>query len=128
VTDEDWHVLRQRRAWVAGGVAPNPFKGEAEEGETIDDMHFDLLAERGAFSIGTPDDVTRGLTALYGDVGGFGTLLYVTGKDMGTWEQRQRSLELFATEVAPRLPSLDRAGTGPVADGSSEGSPVRAVS
>ncbi|MGE0732337.1 MAG: LLM class flavin-dependent oxidoreductase [Acidimicrobiia bacterium] len=97
--------LRQRRAWVAGGIAPNPFSAVAEEGETIDDMHFDLLAERGAFSIGTPDEVARDLTVLYDDVGGFGTLLYVTGKDMGTWAQRQRSLELFAAEVAPRLPT-----------------------
>lgn len=101
--DED---LRLRKAWAAGGVAPNPFIAVAEEGETIDDMHFDLLKDRGAFSIGTPDDVVRDLTRLYDDVGGFGTLLYVTGKDIGTWEQRQRSIELFATEVAPHLPSL----------------------
>ena len=44
-----------------------------------------------------------GIKNVYDEVGGFGMLLLITGKDWGTLEQRTRSMERFMAEVAPRL-------------------------
>ena len=44
---------------------------------------------------------------IYDEVGGFGVLLLIFGKDWGTREQRGRSMERFMAEVAPRLAALD---------------------
>jgi hypothetical protein len=38
---------------------------------------------------------------------GFGVLLLLAGKDWDTREQRERSMQLFMSDVAPRLANLD---------------------
>jgi hypothetical protein len=46
------------------------------------------------------------VTALFEEVGGFGTLLLVVGKDWASAEQRAQSMRRFMAEVAPRLEPL----------------------
>jgi alkanesulfonate monooxygenase SsuD/methylene tetrahydromethanopterin reductase-like flavin-dependent oxidoreductase (luciferase family) len=76
-------------------------------GKTVEDVTFDDLVDQRWFILGDPDTVYRGIMRLYEEVGGFGTLLIVTGKDWTTREQSARSLRLFAEHVMPRLATLD---------------------
>jgi alkanesulfonate monooxygenase SsuD/methylene tetrahydromethanopterin reductase-like flavin-dependent oxidoreductase (luciferase family) len=75
-------------------------------GGTRNDVTMDYLIDRGAFFCGDPDRVTRQIKDFYQEIGGFGVLLLVTGKDWATNEQRARSMRRFVTEVAPRLDAL----------------------
>jgi alkanesulfonate monooxygenase SsuD/methylene tetrahydromethanopterin reductase-like flavin-dependent oxidoreductase (luciferase family) len=77
------------------------------EDGTRDDLSMVGLMRSGHFFGGSPDTVYHGLKNFYDEVGGFGTLLIVAGRNWGTWEQRQRSWTLFMNEVAPRLAALD---------------------
>jgi alkanesulfonate monooxygenase SsuD/methylene tetrahydromethanopterin reductase-like flavin-dependent oxidoreductase (luciferase family) len=71
------------------------------------DLTFDRFIDSGFFICGDPDTVYESIKRFYDDVGGFGTLLLITGKDWATREQRTRSMERFMAEVAPRLAGLD---------------------
>jgi alkanesulfonate monooxygenase SsuD/methylene tetrahydromethanopterin reductase-like flavin-dependent oxidoreductase (luciferase family) len=71
------------------------------------DLTFEKLLDSGHFICGDPDTVYAQIERFHHDVGGFGTLLLVMGKDWGTREQRTRSMERFMAEVAPRLAKLD---------------------
>jgi hypothetical protein len=51
--------------------------------------------------------IYHGIKNLYDEIGGFGVLLLLAGKDWGTREQRERSMRLFMSDVAPRLAILD---------------------
>jgi alkanesulfonate monooxygenase SsuD/methylene tetrahydromethanopterin reductase-like flavin-dependent oxidoreductase (luciferase family) len=77
------------------------------EGGSRQDVTMVNLMKSGDFFGGSPDTVYEGLKNFYDQVGGFGTLLIVAGRNWGTWEQRQRSWTLFMEEVAPRLAKLD---------------------
>jgi limonene 1,2-monooxygenase len=85
---------------------PGPLKQFLIPGEAPTDLTFDALAERGVFVAGSPTDVLAQINDLYQEVGGFGTLLIVAGKDWGTAQARERSLRLFAEHVAPALAEL----------------------
>jgi alkanesulfonate monooxygenase SsuD/methylene tetrahydromethanopterin reductase-like flavin-dependent oxidoreductase (luciferase family) len=76
-------------------------------GKTVHDITFDDLVDSGWFILGDPDTVYQGVKRLYDEVGGFGTLLIITGKDWTTREKTARSLRLFAEHVMPRLADLD---------------------
>jgi alkanesulfonate monooxygenase SsuD/methylene tetrahydromethanopterin reductase-like flavin-dependent oxidoreductase (luciferase family) len=76
-------------------------------GGSAADLTFEKLIDSGFFICGDPDTVYAGIKNVYDEVGGFGTLLLITGKDWGTLEQRMRSMERFMAEVAPRLVALD---------------------
>jgi alkanesulfonate monooxygenase SsuD/methylene tetrahydromethanopterin reductase-like flavin-dependent oxidoreductase (luciferase family) len=76
-------------------------------GGTAADLTFERFIDSGFFLCGDPDTVYEGIKRFYDDVGGFGTLLLITGKDWATREQRTRSMERFMAEVAPRLAALD---------------------
>ena len=65
------------------------------------------LIERGAFFCGDPDTVHHQIRNFYDEVGGFGVLLLVAGKDYATHENNKRSMERFMAEVAPRLDGLE---------------------
>jgi alkanesulfonate monooxygenase SsuD/methylene tetrahydromethanopterin reductase-like flavin-dependent oxidoreductase (luciferase family) len=65
------------------------------------------MADVGSIFVGDSDTVYQGLKAFYDEIGGFGTLLLMIGKDAGTPRQRRRSLRLFMQEVAPRLATLN---------------------
>jgi alkanesulfonate monooxygenase SsuD/methylene tetrahydromethanopterin reductase-like flavin-dependent oxidoreductase (luciferase family) len=71
------------------------------------DLTFDKMIDRGVFICGDPDTVYDGIKRVYDELGGFGTLLLIVGKDWATFEQRTRSMERFMAEVAPRLAKLD---------------------
>jgi alkanesulfonate monooxygenase SsuD/methylene tetrahydromethanopterin reductase-like flavin-dependent oxidoreductase (luciferase family) len=75
-------------------------------GGTRDDVSVDYLIDCGAFFCGPPDRVCRQINDFYSEVGGFGVLLLLAGKDWGTNEQRARSMQRFMLEVAPRLSGL----------------------
>jgi len=77
------------------------------EGGTRDDLTMEHMMDEGVLFCGDPDTVTNMIRRFYDELGGFGTLLLVCGKDWGTWEQRQRSWRMFNSEVAPRLADLD---------------------
>ena len=83
--------------------SPGLIEGYVAAGETVDELTVDRLRERGAYILGDPDDVADELTELCAQLGGFGTLLLVGGKDVSSAAGRARSMALFASEVAPRL-------------------------
>ncbi len=72
---------------------------------------IDALAESGLYILGEPDQVAEEIEAFFHTSGGFGTFLYVTGKDWATREKRERSLTRFMEEVAPQLRDLEPAET-----------------
>ncbi len=74
--------------------------------DAADVLTFEKLIDDGFFFCGDPDTVYGQIKDFYDKVGGFGTLLLICGKDWGTREQRDRSMQLFMTEVAPRLADL----------------------
>jgi alkanesulfonate monooxygenase SsuD/methylene tetrahydromethanopterin reductase-like flavin-dependent oxidoreductase (luciferase family) len=76
-------------------------------GNPADHISFEKLIESGFFFCGDPDTVYGHVKNLYDEVGGFGTLLLIGGKDWGTREQRDRSMQMFMADVAPRLAALD---------------------
>lgn len=76
-------------------------------GGKVEDVTFDFLADTGVYCVGDPDTVYERIKALYDEIGGFGALLFVTGRGVGTREQRERSWSLFMEHVAPRLVDLD---------------------
>jgi alkanesulfonate monooxygenase SsuD/methylene tetrahydromethanopterin reductase-like flavin-dependent oxidoreductase (luciferase family) len=77
------------------------------DGGSRDDLTMAHLMRKAGFFVGSPDWVYEGLKNFYDEVGGFGTLLIVAGRNWGTTEQRKRSWTLFMEEVAPRLAKLD---------------------
>src|SRR5207248_4894601 len=76
-------------------------------GDTRSDINFEYLIDRGAFYCGDPDTVFNGIKSFYEEVGGFGVLMLVAGKDWGTEEQRARSMRWFMQDVAPRVAKLE---------------------
>lgn len=73
----------------------------------LEDVTFDYLVDSGVYFVGDPDTVYRGIKDLYDEIGGFGVLVFVAGKSIGTRQQRLRSWRLFMQHVAPRLAPLD---------------------
>jgi alkanesulfonate monooxygenase SsuD/methylene tetrahydromethanopterin reductase-like flavin-dependent oxidoreductase (luciferase family) len=80
--------------------------GYIPKGGTRDDIDLDYLVDSGAFVCGDVDRVTKILAQFHHDMGGFGTLLLVVGKDWGTKEGRERTARQFMAEVAPKLSAL----------------------
>ncbi|HEY8694946.1 MAG TPA: LLM class flavin-dependent oxidoreductase [Chloroflexota bacterium] len=72
----------------------------------VEDLTFDDLVELGVYNVGDPDTVYTKLKSFYDKSGGFGTLLLFAGKDWATRAKRERSIRLFAQEIAPRLAPL----------------------
>jgi alkanesulfonate monooxygenase SsuD/methylene tetrahydromethanopterin reductase-like flavin-dependent oxidoreductase (luciferase family) len=87
-------------------VNPERFKGYLPKSGKVEDITFDQCFDSGLFIGGDPDTVFRQLTEIYDQSDGFGTLLLVMGKDWSSGAARERSLELFMNEVAPRLDAL----------------------
>jgi alkanesulfonate monooxygenase SsuD/methylene tetrahydromethanopterin reductase-like flavin-dependent oxidoreductase (luciferase family) len=67
---------------------------------------LEALVECGYYLVGDPDTVSGHLRRLFGATGGFGTLLLLAGRDLGSREGRLRSLRLFMEQVAPGLRDL----------------------
>ena len=56
--------------------------------------------------VGSPDDVTAKIRALYDEVGGFGVLLAM-GHEWNPKDRWENSMELLANEVLPQLSDLE---------------------
>ena len=67
---------------------------------------FAGMLESGAIIAGSPATVIEGVRKLHREVGGFGRLLLVGGRDFATADQRDDSLRFFAEAVAPNLARL----------------------
>ena len=100
---DDWraHIEHSRRN-LEPATAGLHLPGGGRSGLTFED-----LMERGNIIVGSPATVTQQLVRLYNDVGGFGTLLVVMGRDVATNAQRDDMLRLFMESVAPKLSQLD---------------------
>ena len=70
-------------------------------------MTFENMLEAGNIIVGSPSTVTDAIRKLYRDVGGFGTLLIVGGRDYATPDQIDEMFGRFAREVIPQLQDLD---------------------
>jgi alkanesulfonate monooxygenase SsuD/methylene tetrahydromethanopterin reductase-like flavin-dependent oxidoreductase (luciferase family) len=81
--------------------------------DRVDAITLETLAESGYYLVGDPDGVAAHVERLFAETGGFGTLLLLAGRDVGTPESRARSLRLFMEHSAPRLRHLV-AGVGSV--------------
>jgi alkanesulfonate monooxygenase SsuD/methylene tetrahydromethanopterin reductase-like flavin-dependent oxidoreductase (luciferase family) len=97
-------VQRALEEWKK--VNPERFKGYLPPGAKVENLDFDRTFDSGLFIGGDPDTVFRQLRDVYEASGGFGTLLLVMGKDWAGGAARERSLDLFMREVAPRLEAL----------------------
>ncbi len=80
--------------------------GYIPAGGTRGDIDLDYLIDSGAFVCGDVDRVAEILAEFHHDVGGFGALLLVCGKDWGVKEGRDRTWRQFMAEVAPKLAAL----------------------
>ena len=67
------------------------------------DLTLDSLINTGAILCGSIEDVRNRLLDFIGEVGGFGTLLLVTGKDWAPQPLLNQSMQRFMAEVAPHL-------------------------
>lgn len=76
-------------------------------GGTREDLTMEYMIDNGFFFCGDPDTVYNKIRSFYDEIGGFGVLLLLAGKDWGDREQRERSMRLFMSEVAPRLANLN---------------------
>ncbi|MCC6627923.1 MAG: LLM class flavin-dependent oxidoreductase [Chloroflexi bacterium] len=77
----------------------------AREDMPLSEWTLDYVMDN-VWLVGDPDEVARQVRHLYDEVGGFGTLLMI-GHDWDEPARWQRSVELLATEVLPRLADLD---------------------
>lgn len=98
---------RQDMANVDFGAAFGRLEHLIPKGGSRDDISWVNLMDAGEFFGGSPETVYRGIKDFYDEVGGFGTLLLVAGRNWATSRQRRRSWTLFMQEVAPRLAALD---------------------
>jgi alkanesulfonate monooxygenase SsuD/methylene tetrahydromethanopterin reductase-like flavin-dependent oxidoreductase (luciferase family) len=69
----------------------------------IVDSSVEELVEAGLFFAGTPDQVVEQVTRFHGEVGGFDHLLAMVQAGTMSASMVNRSMELFAEEVLPRL-------------------------
>ncbi len=67
------------------------------------DIDIEYLIDN-VFVVGSPDEVTQKLTALYDDVGGFGVLLAM-GHEWIPYDAWTRSMRLLVEDVIPNLPT-----------------------
>ncbi len=70
---------------------------------------FRSMMEGGNIIAGSPATVIDGIQRFHDDVGGFGTMLIVAGRDFGTVEQRDDSYRLLAEAVVPKFAGLTEA-------------------
>jgi hypothetical protein len=107
VTDSVAAAKRElQHADLASVVATGRLDGQIPPGGSRADLTMDALIDRGAFFCGDAGRVSSQIRAFFEEVGGFGTLLLVGGKDWSAREAQLRSMHLFMREVAPKLASL----------------------
>ena len=75
-------------------------------GGNIHDITFDYLCDIHNLFVGSPSTVISLIEEHWERTGGFGTLMFHAGRDYATREKRAASMELFASDVAPRVAHL----------------------
>ena len=96
-------------ATIKWEIANTPWHQEDRipPGGSFDDITFDYLVDNGNLLVGSPETVARMIGDVYEQVGGFGTLLFHSGRDYATPAQYAASMRLFARAVAPLVRHLD---------------------
>ena len=97
-------AIEQARV-AAGRYQRDYFENTLGHESVIDgpsDKIIDAMVEKGAWCVGTPDDLIEAIERLDEDSGGFGGLL-IQATEWGTREQVLHSYELIARYVMPRF-------------------------
>lgn len=74
---------------------------------TLQDITFDGLVDSGNLMVGSPETVRQMVEQFYGEVGGFGALLFHGGRDYATPEKLGLSMTMFMEQVVPKLTHLN---------------------
>ncbi|MFE4371734.1 LLM class flavin-dependent oxidoreductase [Streptomyces sp. NPDC056835] len=89
--------------WTTGGVRSAAYPGYERMIEKLRHDDFDRLYERGSALVGSPDEITAMLLDYHAACGGFETAsIQFSFSDLDP-ELARTSIELFATQVMPRL-------------------------
>lgn len=93
---------------IAWEVANTPWHQQERipAGGSFADINFDYLVDTGNLFVGSAETVRQMIASFHADVGGFGTLLFHSGRDYATPEKVRASLRAFARDVAPKLRDL----------------------
>lgn len=94
-------VARGLPKWIKYMTTIGTLAIAPEATQTVDD-YIDYMNDTGFAVIGDPDDAAKQIERLQAASGGFGTLL-LWGQDWANPSATLRSLELIATEIAPRF-------------------------
>ncbi|HCB05112.1 MAG TPA: LLM class flavin-dependent oxidoreductase [Nocardioides sp.] len=90
-----------KRAAAAGSAAAPVPQARQAKGQS-----FEWMTENGVLFAGTPDQVVEQIASFHAAVGGFGHVLMMGHAGPMEYAETVRSLELYATEVQPRLHEL----------------------
>ena len=82
-----------------------------------DNVRLEDLVDLDWYIVGSPDEVAERIATIHNDSGGFGTLLFVTGKNWADRERRHQSMRLFMSQVAPSLRDLQPFGATRISAG-----------
>ena len=93
---------------IAWEVANTPWHQQERipAGGTFADINFDYLVDTGNLFVGSPSTVRQMIENFHKDVGGFGTLLFHSGRDYATPEKVRNSIRTFGRDVAPAMRDL----------------------
>jgi len=94
-----------------GYMSPGSLRGVLASGLRMGGTSYEDLLANGQAVVGSPSSVTKRLSELYDELGGFGQIIGLFAIGPSTHEQVKRSAELFATEVMPVLRPLGTEGT-----------------
>ena len=92
-------------AWEIANT-PHHQKERIPAGGTLQDITFDYLVDTGNIFVGTPQTVQQRIEEFFEASGGFGILMTHAGRDYATAEKRVRSMEMFMSEVVPKIQHL----------------------
>lgn len=103
-------ALRSTREVVAapekGQATSDAFAAAPKNNRALIGISAEKAMERGILFAGSPDTVFDQISAFYDEVGGFGHLVTMGRAGFMTHDETNRSIELLANEVAPRLTSF----------------------
>ena len=107
VADSVGQARRELRgADFAGAVIGGRMDHHIPPGGSRADLTMEYFIDQEIFFCGEPERVYRQIRDFHDEVGGFGVLLLVAGKDWASPRRRARAWRRFMTEVAPKLAPL----------------------
>ena len=100
-------ALRSQREIVAapekGQASSDAFAAAPKNNRALIGISAEDAIQRGILFAGSPETVYAQIRDFYDDVGGFGHLVTMGRAGLMTHAETERSIELLATEVSPRL-------------------------